>query len=71
MSIEKCSRCDRMIDTDFDCEVYREEFDNEVICDTCYEKAQDAADNYRASRWSGAKSAMSALLMRRHHENEL
>lgn len=38
MSIEKCSRCDRMIDTDFDCEVYRDEFDNEVICDTCMEK---------------------------------
>ncbi len=38
MSIEKCSHCDRFIDTDFDAEVYREEFDGAVVCDPCMDK---------------------------------
>lgn len=38
MSIEKCSHCDRMIDTDFNAEVYREEFDGAAVCAPCMDK---------------------------------
>ena len=59
MSIEKCSRCDRMIDTDFDCEVYREDFDNEVICDACYDRIDadisEAYDRFYNHKLTGAK----------------
>ena len=37
MSVASCIDCGVFIDTDFNVEVFREEFGEEVLCDECYE----------------------------------
>lgn len=43
MSIQRCDRCERFIDTD-EHEMY--EVGDEVICESCNEKAEMEADQY-------------------------
>jgi len=38
MSIERCTDCSCLLDTDAAPEVYREEFSDEPLCDSCYEE---------------------------------
>lgn len=43
MSIDRCSQCEAVIDTDAYPESYREKFDNQCICDACFEEMLEAA----------------------------
>ena len=48
MSMDRCTRCDRLIDTDFFPEVYREELDYECICESCMDAIDEARDQAEA-----------------------
>jgi len=37
VSMMSCNSCCRLIDTDFYPEFFREEFDDELLCDGCFE----------------------------------
>jgi hypothetical protein len=37
MSMDRCAICQKLVDTDLFPGAYREEFDDDCICDACYE----------------------------------
>lgn len=39
MSIDRCIHCETHIDTDYNAECYRSEFDDSCICDNCFENS--------------------------------
>lgn len=41
MSIDRCVICDALLDTDTFPEVYREDCDDDCICDSCYERREE------------------------------
>ena len=36
MSMDKCSECERMVDTDIDCDFYQ--IEDHIMCESCREK---------------------------------
>ena len=44
MSMDRCSKCDRLVDTDIDCDFY--EIESMPMCDICREKYIDEDGKY-------------------------
>ena len=49
MSVASCIDCGVFIDTDFNVEVFREEFSEEVLCDECYESRMNTLESIPSS----------------------
>jgi hypothetical protein len=54
MSMDRCTRCNRYVDTDFDLDCYHDE-SIDCVCESCWEDEQDA-DEAQFSRLEKAAS---------------
>ena len=46
MSMDRCTKCDALIDTDYFPEFYREDPNTPLICDACWEDHELNEDNH-------------------------
>jgi hypothetical protein len=44
--MDRCERCEQIVNTDDKPEAYREEFDDSCICDSCMDAIEVVLDNY-------------------------
>ena len=50
MSMMNCTECGKPIDTDFEPDAFREEFDDRCICDVCFDEMMEARNAERTIR---------------------
>lgn len=53
MSIDRCTQCEAVLDTDAYPESYREDFDNQCLCEDCYAEMLEAS-TYICPQCSGS-----------------